>query len=208
MRQNYLIKMGSMVIFIAGILMCIAIPANALKFSDNEKNRLKAGETVIRELPSSGQKGFYGGSGYSVIDAPVEKVWEVLTTWKNYREIFPYTKECSPISTKGNRTLLKMVTGHPIVSVQYYLNIESDKSQNTIKFELVPNYPHDLDMLQGFWRLFPQPGGRTLAAYVVSTQAPAGLVLLVGPELAHEAIQMLLSIPGDVRKWMDAQRKR
>ena len=200
--------MGSMAILIAGIFISIAIPANALKLSDGEKSRLKAGETVIRELPSSGQKGFYGGSGYTVIDAPVEKVWEVLTTWKNYTEIFPYTKECSPISTKGNRTLLKMVTGHPIVSVQYYLNVEANKSEKTLQFELVTNYPHDLDMLKGFWRLFPQPGGRTLAAYVVSTRAPSGLVVLVGPELAREAIQMLLSIPGNVRKWMEAQQKR
>lgn len=189
-------------LLLSAALMAFALPANAVQFSKDEKKSLKSGETVVRLLPSSGQKGFYGGSGYAVIDAPVEKVWNELRTWTNYTKMFPYTKECQPISQKGNRTLLKMVIGHPVASVQYHLDIEANESEKTLQFNLVSNYPHDLDELKGFWKLFPQPGGRTLAAYVVSAKAPPGLVVIVGPKLAHEAIKMLLSIPGDVRQWM------
>lgn len=184
--------------------LAVASPASALEFSTEEKARLREGEMVIRLLPTSGKKGFYGGSGYVVIDSPVDEVWKTLLNWSIYPDIFPHTKECTPLSRKGQRTLVKMVIGHPVARVQFHLNIVTNEKEKTLQFDLVPNYPSDLEMLQGFWRLFPQPGGRTLAAYVVSSRAPMGLVILVGPELARSAIEMLLSIPGDVRKYMQA----
>lgn len=203
MQINQLIRMTILTVFLSLFIAVIGISANAFQFSKEEKSQLKAGETVIRFSPTSGQKGYYGGSGYTVIDAPLDTVWNAILSWRNYPFMFPNTEQCVPVSRKGNKTLVKMVIGHPLANVQYYLNANSNESQKTLQFKLVTYYPHDLDMLKGFWRLFPQPGGRTLVAYVVSAKVPAGLVTIVGPKLAHEAITMLLSIPGDLRKWVE-----
>ena len=177
-------------------------PAMAVSFSKSEKAKLMAGKTVIQLLPSSGQKGFYGGSGYALIDAPIEEVWEVIRTWKDYPRMFPNTDYCEPISRKGNRTLLKMKIGHPVVSVHFHVQTVEDEQKKALHFNLVSQYPHDIDSLKGYWRLFPQSGGRTLAAYVVSVQAPMGIVAIAGEDLAQGAIEALLNIPGDVRKWI------
>jgi ribosome-associated toxin RatA of RatAB toxin-antitoxin module len=176
--------------------------ANAVNFTSQEKERLQSGKAVIKLMSSSGQKGFYGGTGYALIDAPVDEVWKVLKDWPAYTKMFPNTEQCIPVSKKGNRTLLKMRIGHPVVNIKYHVQVTENEKRRTLNFDLVKQYPHDIEALKGYWRLFPQGKNRTLAVYVVSLQAPPGLMAIAGEKLANSAIRTLLRIPHDVRKWM------
>ncbi|MBN2802036.1 MAG: SRPBCC family protein [Deltaproteobacteria bacterium] len=187
---------------ITAITFLISSTSFAVTFSKDEKARLKQGKSVVQYLPSSGQKGFYGGAGYIVVNAPVEKVWSLIRNWDLYSKMFPHTEYCKIVSKKDGKTLVKMKIGHPVINIHYHAQITEDDSKKTLDFELVSNYPHDLDMLKGYWRLFPQKGGKTLIAYVVSVKAPMGIVSIAGPELAQSAIDALLSIPGDVKAWL------
>jgi hypothetical protein len=110
---------------------------------------------------------------------------------------------CKPVAKKGTRTLLHIKIGHPVVNVQYHVEMNENASKYTMSFLLVKQYPHDLDAIKGYWRLFPQKNGRTLVAYVVSVQAPMGIVALAGKDLAERALDSLLKIPGDVKRWVE-----
>jgi hypothetical protein len=191
----------------AALLALAALPsrAGAVDFSPDELARLKAGKVVRQELPSSRQGGFYGGSGYALIDAPVDAVWKALQDWGAYTKIFPNTTETTELSRKGGRSLIKMRLGHPVVSITYHVEMSRDEEKKILSFELAMDLPHDLDGVRGYWRLFPQSNDRTLIAYVVAINAPMGLVNLAGPELSARAIHALLGVPGYVKKWVEGE---
>ena len=55
---------------VALALALVTSDASAVNFTQVEKDKLSAGKTVKKPLPKSGEKGFYGGTGYTIIDAP------------------------------------------------------------------------------------------------------------------------------------------
>jgi ribosome-associated toxin RatA of RatAB toxin-antitoxin module len=207
-KSKNITKTGFLVWAIALLTFLGAVPVFAVDFSTAEKVKLKKGRTVIKMLPTSGQKGFYGGSGYALIDAPVDEVWKILLDFELYTRMFPNTEVCTPISRKGNKTLVKMKIGHPVVNVRYHVETTANESEKSLHFKLLNDYPHDIDSLTGYWRLFPQSGNRTLAAYVVSVKAPPGIVAIAGDDLANRAVMALLKIPGDIKRWVERRKKQ
>ena len=204
MKKN----ISTLVIWVVALTAIFAsVPAMAVNFSKAEKVKLKMGKTVVQMLPTSGKKGFYGGAGYSLINAPVDEVWNVLTSFHLYTKMFPRTEVCTPVSKKGNKTLLKMKIGHPVANVRYHVETTANVADKSLHFKLLQQYPHDIDSLTGYWRLFPQKDGKTLAAYVVSVKAPPGIIAIAGEDLANRAVMSLLRIPGDIRKWIVRQQK-
>jgi hypothetical protein len=188
-------------------LSCLLItgPAMAIDFTEHELSRLKEGKSVKKPLARAGTNGFYGGSGFALIDAPPEIVWEALLDWSSYPRVYPSTVEVREVSRRGNRSLVKMELGHELVSVSYFVEVEADKSRWQIDYHLVTNKPHDIDSAHGYWRLFPQKDGRTLAAYVVAVQVPMGVVNLLPERLERKINRYLLASPHFLRKWISRQ---
>lgn len=177
--------------------------ATAVDFTEAELTALKAGEVVRHELPSSRRGGFYGGSSFAIVDAPIGAVWKAIQDWSAYPKAFPNTTETVELSRKGERSLVRMKIGHPVASVQYHVEMTRDARKRILAFAMVKELPNDLDDVRGYWRLFEQPGGRTLVAYVVAVRAPMGLVNLVGPELGARAVAALLNVPGSLKAWIE-----
>ena len=202
---KYKLVLGS--VMLALLTAFFSIPASAVDFTRAEKIKLKQGKTVLKYLPTSGQKGFYGGSGYALINAPVDEVWKIVTSWQLYPKMFPNTESCTPLSTKGNKTLLRMKLGHPVVNLHFHAETTTNEADKSMYFRLIPKYPHDVDSMTGYWKLFPQTGGRTLAAYVVSVKVPAGLIAIAGDDLTDRAIRSLLKLPGYIKKWIEHTSK-
>ena len=175
----------------------------SVKFTEAELKKLKAGETVRQELPSSRKKGFYGGTGWAVINAEAEKIWAVLVDWSQYRDAFPHTEEMFEVSRKGDKSLVRMKMGHPVISVTNHLEMKRDAKRKTLSFKMVDNHPHDLDMIKGYWRLFPQQGDRTLVAYVLAFKVPMGIVNLVGSDFEAEAMSGILGAPGYLKGYVE-----
>jgi ribosome-associated toxin RatA of RatAB toxin-antitoxin module len=190
---------------LAAILAALLAPlvAAAVDFTPGELAALKAGKTVRQTLPSSGKGGFYGGSGYAIVDAPIAAVWEAIQDWGAYPKMFPNTTDTTELSRKGGRSLVRMKIGHPVVSVQYHVTMTRDEAKKVLSFQMVAGLPSDLDDVRGYWRLFEQPEGRTLIAYVVAVRAPMGLVNLAGPELQARAMHSLLGVPGFIKAWLE-----
>lgn len=185
-------------------LLLVPDPAASVQFSQAEKGRLKQGKVVKKPLSNSRQGGFYGGTGWIVVDAPPDVVWAAIADWDSYHKIFPNTVSAEEISRKGERSLLKMKLGHELISVIYHCEIIRDNQRKILSFKLVENLPHDIAAARGYWRLFPQEDGRTLVAYVVAVRVPMGLVNLLGTELEIQLEGGLLNVPKHLKAWVES----
>ncbi len=191
---------------VALALALVTSDASAVNFTQVEKDKLSAGKTVKKPLPKSGEKGFYGGTGYTIIDAPVDVIWAAINDWSAYPKIFPKTVSVKELSRKGNKSLVHLQMGHKLISVEYYMSIKRDIEKHVLSFSLVPNRPNDIEESRGYWRLFPQKNGRTLVAYVVATQIPMGIINLIKPELVAKIQRHLLGAPNEIKKWVEGPK--
>ena len=187
---------------VAGGLM-VASQARAVSFTKKEKSSLAAGKTVKQPLAKSGVDGFFGGTGYTVINAPIDSVWAAIEDWNAYRKVYPNTVSVKEVSRKGNRSLIRMEQGHRLLSVSYFVDVERDAEKKMISFNLVKNKPHDIEETRGYWRLFPQKDGSTLVAYAVAVQVPMGIVSILGWSMSRALERALLGVPGSLKKWME-----
>ena len=185
------------------IALVFATQTFAVDFNAQERGKLAEGKTVRQRLASSGDQGFYGGTGWTMIDAPADVVWAAIDDFGSYRKAFPKTVSVKELSRKGDKSLIRMKLGHKLISVEYHMTVERNRAKNMISFKLVRNRPHDIEETRGYWRLFPQKDGRTLVAYVVATQVPMGLVNLLGSEMATKFERHLLGLPGYLKKWVE-----
>jgi hypothetical protein len=178
--------------------------AKGVEFTPAELSLLKAGKTVRQELPSSRKGGFYGGTGWTIIDAPADHIWSTLLDWSAYPKVWTSTQEMKELSRKGNRMLVRMRLGHPIIQVQYHIEMRRNDAKKTLSFRMVRSHPSDVDDIRGYWRLFPQADGRTLVAYVVAFNVPMGIVNLVGKDFEAEAMDGILGAGGFLKEWLES----
>lgn len=193
-------------IFVAIVtgLAIVAMAGNAcaVDFTDKQLAKLEAGKSVKKPLAGAGSNGVYGGAGFALVDAPPEVVWEAIQDWGSYKKIFPKTIDVREVSRKGDRALVRMEIGHKLISVSYFVSVETDKTKWQMSYKLVGSKPHDLDEVQGYWRLFPQKNGQTLVAYVTAVKVPMGVVNLIPEDLEKKINRNLLASPQYLREWI------
>jgi hypothetical protein len=177
--------------------------ASAVELSDGERSALASGKTVKKPLPNSGRDGFFGGSGYALIDAPVDEVWAAIADWGSYNKMFPKTVAVREVARRGDTSLIYMEQGHQLLSVVYHVEVARDPAKKMLSFDLVMDKPHDIDDTRGYWRLFPQADGKTLVAYVVAVRVPMGVVNLLGDSMCRRFAKALLEVPGSLKEWME-----
>ena len=176
----------------------------AVTFTEKELENLQAGKTVKKPLSTSRQKGFYGGTGFAIIDAPPEVIWAAIQDWNSYPEIFPRTVSTKKVAHKGDKSLIHMELGYKILKIQYSINVVPNPNKHTVSFNLVRNRPHDIENTHGYWRLFPQKDGRTLVAYAIAVQVPAGIVNFLGERMEAKLERYLLGLPKYLKKWVES----
>lgn len=197
-------RLGKLVLaaaLLGGLLAASAV--SAIELSEKEKAALAAGKTVKKPLPSSGENGFFGGTGLALIDAPVDEVWAAIADWGSYHKMFPKTVAVREVARHGATSLVHMEQGHELLSISYNVEVERDEASRTLSFRLVTSKPHDIEDTRGYWRLFPQDGGKTLVAYVVSVRVPMGIVNLLGDEMCDKLAAALLHVPGSLKRWVE-----
>jgi ribosome-associated toxin RatA of RatAB toxin-antitoxin module len=183
--------------------MLISFPSFAVEFSTAEIDRLQSGKTVRQPLAKSRQNGFYGGTGWAIVDAPANVVFAAIQDWDVYPDVFPRTVSAEELSRDKNRSLVRMKMGYKFLNIEYHLTVKPSREKNTVSFSLVPNRPHDIESAHGYWRLFPQKDGRTLVAYGIAVKIPAGIVTFLGKRLEKELEDSLIGLPRYIKRWVE-----
>lgn len=191
-----------------GFVLCLALAApsvaRALDLTPADLEHLAAGDLVRKSLPNSCRNGFYGGTGFMVVDAPVNAVWAAIQDWEAYPKAFPNTVETTEIARSGDKSLIRMRLGYRILSVKYHVSVVRDEEKKMMSFTLATNRPHDIDNARGYWRLFPQKDGRTLVVYVVAVQVPAGIVTFLGDSIERKLERNLIGLPKYLKRWIES----
>ncbi len=202
--MTYRFILSLLFVFLTSI---IAAPLKALDLSENEIKTLTEGKIVIKPLPQSKKGGFFGGAGFIVVNASLEEVWKALVDYSLYPKIFPRTVDAKELFRKDESSLIRVLLGYKILSVQYDLIIQKDWNKKTITFNLQEGKPHDLDTTKGYWQLIPQPGGRTMVAYVVAVQIPRGISAFLGKSMDQTLENNIIGLPKYLKKWVENSQK-
>lgn len=185
--------------------LTLASPASsAIEFSPLELDELAAGKTVNKPLKNSLKNGFYGGTGWAIIDAPVEVVWAALQDFNSYPAVFPRTVSTVELTKSDSQSIVHMALGYKILSIEYQLSVVRHPEKNMMTFTMMQNRPHDIVDTRGYWRLFPQQDGRTLVAYAVALQIPPGIVAFLGTKIEKSLEKHLIGLPRYLKKWVES----
>jgi ribosome-associated toxin RatA of RatAB toxin-antitoxin module len=191
------------------ILLLLALLAPV--FTAQETETLSKGELVGRPLVRAHKQDPFGGAGWIIIDAPADTIWKEIQDWKSYPQIYPYVVETVPLSRRNNEILIRQKLGYRFIYVTYHVVCSFDASNYEMTFKLAPNYPSDINGVQGYWKLYPQ-GDKTLVGYYAAVNVPEGIVNLIGSSLAKSLQWQLLNLPKYLKTWTKektnaAQRK-
>lgn len=178
--------------------------SSAIQFSPTELDKLAAGKTVNKPLKNSLKNGFYGGTGWTIIDASPDVVWSALQDFDSYPDVFPRTVSTKELARKNSKSVVHMALGYRILSIEYHLSIVKNPKKNMMSFTLMQNRPHDIVDTRGYWRLFPQKDGRTLVAYAVALQMPPGIVAFLGNKVEKSLEKHLIGLPRYLKKWVES----
>jgi len=181
-------------------MVLVALPAStSSQFSQEEVDKLMQGKIVRRPLElKDGNK--LGGTSFIIVNASIETTWKALFNFRDYPHIFARMLETRVAATKPGHYLLEMKQGASFIGVTYYLDAQYDERNREIDCKLVRSKPHDLDEVEGFWRLVAQPDGRTLVAYgaVISINS-----MLIKYWAGDEIERGVLNAPRDLKHYIE-----
>ncbi len=139
--------------------------------SAQERAALEDGQVIVA-ASRDGDKGQF--TARVLIDAPVEKAWEVLTDYDNFEKFLPNIESSEELteSSEDNRHVFRQTNVISVIpavmEIRSEVEIESIESYPTkVDFSLVEG---DLETLQGIWQLDPvSPDGEAESEQVLVT---------------------------------------
>jgi len=135
-----------------------------------------------------------GATRSIVIDAPAEKVFDVVTDYDRYAEFLPEVKQAQSSGRKGNE--VDVAYGIDLVKrIHYTLHMVEDRPR-TVRWTFVKG--EVMKDNRGSWTLESLPDGKTRATYTIEVG--------VGPLVPRSIVNALVdqSLP----KMLEAFKKR
>ncbi len=135
-----------------------------------------------------------GATRSIVIDAPVEKVFDVITAYDRYAEFLPEVKEARTSGRNGNQVEVHYVV-NVIRSIRYTLRMAEERPRRIAWSFVQGEVMRDN---KGSWTLEPEGAGKTRATYAIE--------MALGPLVPRTLVNALVetSLP----KMLEAFKKR
>ena len=100
-----------------------------------------------------------------IFEMPPERVYELLYRSEDQIKFLPEIKEVKVISRSETQNNIEFKTRAAVFTFVYRVIHHFDKSSLYIHWAMDRSFKNDLEDLRGFWKLYPYPGGKTLARY-------------------------------------------
>lgn len=184
-------------------LLLFGVPrsSHALELTQDEIKRLVAGQQIVKPIPGACENGLYGGTALIMIDANPEAIQAAIEDLDSYPQMFPYFVSAGLAGKLDGKRVVRMRQGTPVFNLIYHLLISYDPARRLTRFRMVKTLPHDIDNVVGFWRLFPQPDGRTIVAYGVTARVNLGALGLID-RVGYEIQKRLVGMPAYLKRWL------
>jgi carbon monoxide dehydrogenase subunit G len=169
-------------------------------FSAEERQRLRAGELVVRNVARrEGRYRMVGGTSWQRVHAPVEEVWETILDTSAYPRLIPALERAELVRDDDDARLLHMHHRVSFASASYFARVTIDAERHHMRFDLDRSRPHDLRAGRGFISLSPYRSD-TIVSWGVLADVGGGLMGdVVGP-LLHD---WMLAVPRCVREYVE-----
>lgn len=136
-----------------------------------------------------------GATRSIVINAPVEKVFDVITHYERYAEFLPEVKEVRTSNRQGNEVELHYKVDLVVKTIRYSIRAKEERphrmSWSFIEGEVMRDN-------KGGWVLEPEGEGKTKATYTVE--------VTVGPLVPKSILNTL--VDSSLPKMLEAFKKR
>lgn len=180
-------------------------PSAGAPFTPEERQRLLAGELVRRpESRREGAFSYIGGTSWVRVQAPRERVWEVINDVSLYPRLIPGVSTARVIEEAGSRRVLLLRHTYSFVSASYHASVRADRRHWTIEFELDRSRPHDIRDGRGFITLDRYGRGETIVTWGVMADVGSGIITGVFAPVIYDWI---LRVPWCVRGQLEPGRR-
>jgi len=164
--------------------------------------KVKAGEMVIlNEDQSQGaeQKKFIRCA--MILNLPIDKVWSLILATERQDEYVPGLVKSTLVKRDATQDWVDYSSKVLFLNLSYRTQHRFDPEHYAMDWALDPTVKHDLNHLEGFWRLYAMPDGRTLARYGTKVIPASFLPESVQDYLARRSLPENLDA---VRKWINS----
>ncbi|MCK5798768.1 MAG: SRPBCC family protein [Deltaproteobacteria bacterium] len=170
--------------------------SSAQKLSPEQRRSLHRGEIITRTLRVTKTRG--RGEAIGVIDAPPARVFSVIADVAHYKEFMTRVTESKVIKREGNTYDFAYTIDMPWPLADYHCvthnvhKVYAKHQRYERRWKLVSG---TFTKNEGYWRLGPWPGGKTLVTYSVvvqpKTAVPDFIVNFVAKKALPRAIKSI-----------------
>lgn len=199
-------KISLILFFCFFVSSLLADPVSELSPQDLEK--LKKGDVVIKtgyRAPGAPEEMGSQIAAIVQVKAPIERVWSILSDWKNYERIIPNVQEVKLIEEEENRFLLYFNLSFSVKSIEYYLNYYFFKDKNLVTFQLDKNKKNDFKQFHGYFKFDPVPDNPERVQVVYSVDVELGKYF---PEFikSYFAKKDMPKVIANLKKWVELKK--
>ncbi len=182
------------------------IPSSPPTFTVDERAKLDAGDPVMREERFNDAKGQRAGKAiaYIRVNAAPTKIWDVILDFDRYAEFYPNLSESALTSHAGTeyqaRFLLNVLG---LLRLRYHVIHTYMPERNAMTWKMDQTKKNDFKETTGFWKIWPEDGGRSLVCYSVYIEAGRGV-----PKFAEDFADKLGLTTWGLKKVVVSLKKR
>ena len=159
-----------------------------------EVQSIKSGKPILKQVKQAN-----GGRGIAVMDvnASQEKVWGVITNYKNYPTYIPELKSASNYQQTEQHAYTKFILSSMMMTIEYYVKHNLYKDEGYVTWTLDYSRESDLDDSTGCWFMYPSPDnpGHTRVEYTIDVRVSGWVPQFVQDILAERGLR-------DATKWV------
>jgi ribosome-associated toxin RatA of RatAB toxin-antitoxin module len=186
---------------------CIACEVDAAQrrqnYTDEEWQRILADEIVVSDMQNQGSADLEGMvHADALVRHPPKQVWHVLVDFESRPEYISDVERIAIVRQEGNRVWADEHLRFLFVDVRYRVMTTIDPETGSISWELDQSVPHDIDDVQGLWRVTPYSGGKeTLLSYRTRIDTGRGVPGFVQKFLLTRSLpEFIRSLRGEVTR--------
>lgn len=169
---------------VAGGLVTCAGAAGSLALTAEQQQRLADGGIVVLDTrPPGASSSAGGGTAVAIVQAPVERVWGVLTDYPGHPRYYPNVVAAEVLEVSGARVLVRYTVRIGIFTFRFHMRKESDPDRRRIEWHLAEDRANGLlRENSGYWLVEAHPGGGSLVTYAIAVRSYVPAFLTAGSE--------------------------